>query len=121
MQPKHWLDPVLALNASSIHDGMGSSLQQLRGRKEIKLQPKVAPLGGRGRLPLCRYPKPPLAFSKPRFMWRNYSRTLNNPRAIEDRPAEMQVSSQQLAFWSPLVRRITVLIASALINASTIP
>ena len=27
--------------------------------------------------------------SKPWFVWRNYSRTLNNPRAIEDRPAEM--------------------------------
>jgi hypothetical protein len=33
----------------------------------------------------------------------------------------MQISSQQLAFWSPLMSRITVLIASALINASTIP
>jgi hypothetical protein len=54
-------------------------------------------------------------------MRRNYSRTPNNPRAIEDRPAEMSVSSQQLAFWSPLMRRTTVLIASALINAVTIP
>jgi hypothetical protein len=44
---------------------------------------------GRGRRPLRRHPKPSLAFSKPRFMWRNYSRILNNPRAIEDRPAEM--------------------------------
>jgi len=32
----------------------------------------------------------------------------------------MYVSSQQLALWSPLMRGITVLIASALINASTI-
>jgi hypothetical protein len=49
----------------------------------------VRQLLGRGRRPLRQHPKPSLAFSKPRFMWRNYSRTLNNPRAIEDRPAEM--------------------------------
>jgi hypothetical protein len=41
------------------------------------------------RRPLRRHPKLSLAFSKPRFMWRNYSRTLNNPRALEDGPAEM--------------------------------
>ena len=46
-------------------------------------------LGGRGLRPLCRHPKPSLAFSKPGFMWRNYSRTLNNRRAMEDRPAKM--------------------------------
>src|SRR5262249_28665017 len=51
MQPKHWLDPLLALNASSIHELMGSFLQQLSGRPEIELQPNVDPLGGRGGLP----------------------------------------------------------------------
>ena len=32
----------------------------------------------------------------------------------------MSVSSQQLAFWGPLMRSITVLIVSALINTATI-
>ena len=58
-------------------------------RVRSRLGVAVNSLGRRGRRPLCRHPKPSLAFSKPRFMWRNYSRTLNNPRAIEDRPAEM--------------------------------
>ena len=35
MQPKHWLDPLLALNASSIHELMGSFSQQLSSRPEI--------------------------------------------------------------------------------------
>jgi hypothetical protein len=37
------------------------------------------------------------------------------------RPAERQFSSQQLAFWSSLMRRFAVLIASAAVNVATIP
>ena len=51
---------------------------------------------------------------------RNHSRTLNGSRAMEGRHAELEVSSQQLALWSSLMRRTIVLIASAAINASTI-
>ena len=45
MQPKHCPDLLLALNASSIHELMGSFPQQLSGR-EIELQPKVDPSVG---------------------------------------------------------------------------
>ena len=46
MQPKHWLDPLLALNTSGIHEVMGSFPQQLSGRPGIELQPKVDPSVG---------------------------------------------------------------------------
>jgi hypothetical protein len=60
------------------------------------------------------HPKPSLAVSKPRFTWRNYIRTLNNPRAIEDRPQKCKSPRRNS------LSGITVLIASALINASTV-